>query len=99
MLPTKFQVNWPFGSEEEVKNRFSKWLSRLPSWIFNRNDFNYFDLQITTMLSDKFQVNWPFGSGEETKKKKISFEDGHLEFGFGSILAIFDLPRCFITKF
>ena len=26
MLPTKFQVNWPFGSEEELKtNRFSRW--------------------------------------------------------------------------
>ena len=25
MLPTKFQVNWPLGSGEEVQNRFSKW--------------------------------------------------------------------------
>ena len=24
MLPTKFQVNWPFSSEEEAKNRFSR---------------------------------------------------------------------------
>ena len=24
MLPTKFQVNWPLGSGEEVKNRFSR---------------------------------------------------------------------------
>ena len=23
MFPTKFQVNWPFGSVEEAKNRFS----------------------------------------------------------------------------
>ena len=23
MLPTKFRVNWPFGSGEEAKNRFS----------------------------------------------------------------------------
>ena len=22
MLPSKFQVNWPFGSGEEAKNRF-----------------------------------------------------------------------------
>ena len=28
MLPTKFQVNWPFGSGKEAKNRFSRW----PSW-------------------------------------------------------------------
>ena len=25
MLPTKFQVNWSFGSGEEAKNRISKW--------------------------------------------------------------------------
>ena len=25
MLPTKFGVNWPFGSGDEVKNRFSIW--------------------------------------------------------------------------
>ena len=24
MLPTKFQVNWPFGSGEKAKNRFSR---------------------------------------------------------------------------
>ena len=24
MIPTKFQVNWPFGSGEETKNRFSR---------------------------------------------------------------------------
>ena len=27
MLPTKFQVNWPFDSGEEVKNRYSRWPS------------------------------------------------------------------------
>ena len=25
VLPFKFQVNWPFGSGEEVKNIFSRW--------------------------------------------------------------------------
>ena len=25
MLPTKFRVNWPFSSGEEVKNGFSRW--------------------------------------------------------------------------
>ena len=25
MLPSKFGVNWPFGSGEETKNRFSRW--------------------------------------------------------------------------
>ena len=42
MLPTKFQVSWLFGSEEEAKNRFSRWRSWRPSWIFDWNDFTYF---------------------------------------------------------
>ena len=42
MLPTKFRVNWPFGSEEEAKNRFSRWLSWRPSWKFDWHDFSSF---------------------------------------------------------
>ena len=39
ILPSKFEVNWPFGSGEEAKNRFSRWR---PSWISDRQDFSYF---------------------------------------------------------
>ena len=39
MLPTKVWVNWPFGSEEQPKNSFSRWR---PSWISDRNDFSCF---------------------------------------------------------
>ena len=47
MVPTKIRVNWPFGSGEEAKkkkkkkkkNRYLRWW---PSWISDRNDFNYF---------------------------------------------------------
>ena len=42
MLPTKFRVNWHFGSKEEVKNRFSRWLPWRPSWISDWHDFSYF---------------------------------------------------------
>ena len=42
MLPTKFRVDWPFGSGVEVKNRFSRWLPWQPSWISDRNNFSYF---------------------------------------------------------
>ena len=42
MLPSKFGVNWPFGSGEEAKTRFSRWLLRQPSWISDRNNFSYF---------------------------------------------------------
>ena len=62
MLPTKFQVNWPFGSGEEVKNRFSRWLPWRPSWI--SDILAIFDLLVTPMSPTKFGVNWPFSAGE-----------------------------------
>ena len=67
MLPSKFGVNWPFGSGEEAKNRFSRWRPWRPSWISDWHDLAIFDLQVTLMLPSKFGVNWPFGSGEEAK--------------------------------
>ena len=42
MLPSKFGVNWPFGSGEEAKNRISRWWPWRPSWISDPNDFSYF---------------------------------------------------------
>ena len=41
MLPTKFGVNWPFGSGE-AKNRFSRWQPWRPPWNSDWNDFSYF---------------------------------------------------------
>ena len=32
MLPIKFQVNWPFVSGEEAKNRFLRWRAILDFW-------------------------------------------------------------------
>ena len=69
MLPSKFEVNWPFGSGEEAKNRFSRWRPWRPSWIFDGTILVIFDLQVTPMLPRKFGVNWPFGSGEEAKNR------------------------------
>ena len=42
MLPTMFQVNWPFGSGEKAKNRFSRWPPWWPCWISDRKGFSYF---------------------------------------------------------
>ena len=41
-LPTKFRVNWPFGSGEEVQNRFIRQPPWWPSWVTDWNDFTYF---------------------------------------------------------
>ena len=38
MLPSKFGVNWPFGTGEEAKNRFSRWQPWRPPWISDRHD-------------------------------------------------------------
>ena len=51
MLPTKRQVNWHFGLEEEAKNTFSWWW---PAWISDLNDFSYFWL--TSHLDAAYQV-------------------------------------------
>ena len=59
MLPTKFQVNWPFGSGEEAKNRFSRWPPRRPTSISDRNDFSCFWSTSHPMLTTELQVNWP----------------------------------------
>ena len=66
ITPTRFRVNWLFGSEEEARNRFSRWR---PSWTSNRNDFRRFLTTRTPILSIRFQVNWPFGSGEEAQNR------------------------------
>ena len=93
MLPSKFGVNWPFGSGEEAKNRFSRWLPWQPSWISNQNNFSYF------LIYKSSQCFLPglesIGFWVQEKKRKIDFHDGchggHLGFPIGMILAIFDL--------
>ena len=69
MLPNKFQINWPFCSGEELKNRFSRWPPWRPSWISDRNVLSIFDLHVSPLLPTKFGVNWPLGSGEEAKNR------------------------------
>ena len=87
MLPTKFWVNWPFGSGEEAKNRFS-WG---PSWISNQNDFSYF--WDTSHPDASYEVSESTGFLVQEKKRKIDFQDGHhgSHFGFPirRILAIY----------
>ena len=90
MPPTKFQVNWHFGSGEEAKNRFSRWP---PSWISDRNDFSYFLIYQSPRC---FQPNFKsIGILVQEKKQKIYFQDGrhgsHLGFPIETILAICNL--------
>ena len=69
MLPSKFGVNWPFGSGEEEKNRFQDGGHGGHLGFPIGTILAIFDLQVTLMLPSKFGVNWPFGSGEEAKNR------------------------------
>ena len=84
MLPTKFRVNWPFSSEEEGKNRFSRWP---PSWISDRNDFSYFYIyKSSRCFLPIFKSTGPLV--QENKRKKEfpdGRHDGHLGFPIKTI--------------
>ena len=60
MLPSKFGVNWFFGSGEEAKIDFQDG-GHLGFPI--GTILAFFDLQVTLMLPTKYQVNWPRGVG------------------------------------
>ena len=68
MLPTKFQVNWPFGSEE-AKIDFQDGCHGGQRGFRIGTILAIFDLQVIPMFPTKFQVDWPFGSGEEAKNR------------------------------
>ena len=67
MLPSKFGVNWPFGSEAKIDFQEGDHGGHLGFPI--GTILAIFDLQVTLMLASKFGVNWPFGSGEEAQNK------------------------------
>ena len=69
MLPTKLKVNCPFGSGDEVQNRFSRWPPWRSSWISDRNDFSLFLSTCHQMLPTEFRVNDFNGSGEEVQNR------------------------------
>ena len=66
MLTTKFQVDWPFGSGEAAKNRFSRWPQLWPSLISNWNEFSYFwstshfeaAFQVSSQLAFQSRIDW-----------------------------------------
>ena len=67
MLPTKFRVNWPFGSGEEAKNNFQDGCHGGHLGYPIGKILAIFDLQVTPMSPNKFGVNLPFCAGEEAK--------------------------------
>ena len=92
MVPSKFGVNWPFGSGEEAKNRFSRWRPWWPSWISDRNDFSYFwstshpdaSYQVSSQLAQGYrrsrllkQLLTPHDGRRTTHDGRRTTDDGH----------------------
>ena len=69
MLPSKFGVNWPFGSGEEAKIDFQDGGHGGHLGFPTGMILAIFDLQVTLMVPSQLGVNWPFGSGEEAKNR------------------------------
>ena len=59
MFPTYFKANKPFGSGEEVKNRFQDGRHGSHLGFPIGMILAIFDLQVTPMLPTKYRVNWP----------------------------------------
>ena len=104
MLPTKFRVNWPFGSGEKAKNRFSRWLPwRLDALDIRLAGFYLFLIYKSPQcLLRSFES---IGLLVQEKKLNIDFQDGghggNLGFRIRRILATFDLQVTLMlpTKF
>ena len=101
MLPTKFQVSWPFRSGEAVKNRFSSsGHSRHFGCQIGINFSKCFNLQVILLLLTKFQVSWLFSSGEEAKIRFSRWLPWWLGLPIGIIVAIFiyKASQCFLLS-
>ena len=91
MLPTKFQVTWPFCSGEMRKIDFQDGCHGGHLRVQIGMILAIFDLQVTPRLPTKFE---PIGLLIQ-EKQKIDFQDGghggHPGYLTGSILAIYYL--------
>ena len=103
MLLTKFQVNWPFGSGEKAKIRFSRLLPYPPSWISDRNDFSYF--WSTRHPDASYQVSsqlafW-FRRRSENRFFKMAAIAATLDFWLErfKLFLIYKSPLCFLPSF
>ena len=102
MLPTKFQVNWPFDSEE-AKNRFSRWPPWWQSWISYLNDFSYF---LFTNHPDAFyqvssELTFLFRRRSKKQIFKLVATAAILDFWSEQfyLFLIYKSPWCFVPSF
>ena len=68
MLPSKFGVNWPFGSGEEALIDFQDGRHGGHLGFPIGTILAIFDLYVTPMLPTMFEVNWLLGSEKQIFK-------------------------------
>ena len=92
VYPWKTVSYCPFGSRENVQNRFSTWLLGQSSWISDQNDFRYFWSTSHPHTSFQISSQWAFLFRRWSSRWQLW---GH------KLLAIFDLQvtSMILTKF
>ena len=102
MLPTLFKVNKPFGSGEELKNRFSRWPPWQPSWISNQNNFSHFRSISHPDASYQVSSQLAFGFRRRSEKKIFKMAITVAIFDFRSarfyLFLIYKSPCCFLPS-
>ena len=92
ILPTKFRVNWPFGSGKEVQNRFLRWLRGGRLGFSIGTIWLILTYKLPRYICLSFEST---GLSVREKKRKIYFQDdshaGHHRFSIGSIFSYFNL--------
>ena len=87
-------MNWLFDSGEEVQHRFFFKMATIAAFLdSDRNDFNYFGLQVAPIPPTEFRVSWPPGSGEEVQNRffEMKVMEAILDFGSKQFKLFFDL--------
>ena len=94
MLPTNFQINWPFGSGKKAKKKEFQEMAAMAAILdFRSKQFKPFLIcKSPQCFLPSLESN---GLSVQEKKRKIDFQDGcnggQLGFLIGTILAIFAL--------
>ena len=94
MLPTEFQVNWSFGSEEG-KNRFSGWP---PSWHFGFPTGTILAISLPD-ASYGVSMHLAFCFTKECKNRFSRWSSDLNDFSFFFFFLIHESPRCFLSSF
>ena len=93
MLHRKFQLKWPCGLREDVRNRISRWWLWWLSWTSDWHNFSSFRSRSRPVATEQVRLKVTKGLGKDVKNL---FSRGRLwlPFSVGLGLAFFVSSRC-----